>query len=90
MAGRTFALLAAVTAMLAACSAQDTPAEPTPSSTSTTATTTAGGHGGYAQCLSEHGVPAAPGPVAGPPPGVDEQTWQQAVQACSTLAPGPA
>jgi len=43
-----------------------------------------------AQCMSEHGVPAAPGPVAGPPPGVDQQIWQRATAACATFAPGPA
>jgi len=47
-------------------------------------------HGGFAHCLSEHGVPAAPGPAAGPPPGVDQDTWQRAMEACSALAPGPA
>jgi len=42
-----------------------------------------------AHCLTEHGVPAAPGPMMGAPPGVDQQTWDQAMQACSTLGPGP-
>jgi len=40
--------------------------------------------------LSEHGVPTAPGPALGPPPGVDQDTWHRAMQACSSLAPGPA
>ncbi|HEX2284760.1 MAG TPA: hypothetical protein VHI10_08050 [Mycobacterium sp.] len=48
------------------------------------------GHGSLAQCLSEHGVPAAPGPAVGPPPGVSEETWNRAMQECSSLAPGPA
>jgi hypothetical protein len=48
------------------------------------------GHGTLANCLSEQGVPSAPGPAAGPPPGIDADTWQQAMQACSSLAPGPA
>jgi hypothetical protein len=48
------------------------------------------GHGGFAHCLSEHGVSIAPGPAAGPPPGVDQDTWHRAMQACSSLAPGPA
>ena len=43
----------------------------------------------FQQCLSEHGVPAAPGP-AGPPPGVDPDKWNEAMQTCSSLAPGPA
>jgi outer membrane biogenesis lipoprotein LolB len=82
--GRTITLLAVAAAMLAACTAENSPTEPT------TPTSSTGGHGSYAQCLTEHGAPAAPGPVAGPPPGVDQQTWQQAVQACAELAPGPA
>ena len=46
-------------------------------------------HGAYAQCLVEHGVPTPPaGPAA--PPGVDEQTWAKAQQACAGQAPGPA
>ena len=48
------------------------------------------GHGGFAHCLSEHGAPTAPGPAAGPPPGVDQDTWHRAMQAYSALAPGPA
>jgi hypothetical protein len=35
-------------------------------------------------------VPTAPGPALGPPPGVDQDTWHRAMQACSSLAPGPA
>jgi hypothetical protein len=75
----------AATAVLAGCSAQDS-APPPQTSTSTAPS----GHGSFAHCLEEHGVPAPPGPVAGPPPGVDAQAWQQAMQSCSTLAPGPA
>ncbi|MCV7000324.1 hypothetical protein [Mycolicibacterium alvei] len=73
-------VLAAAAAILGACSSpgpQPAPTEPPAE------------HGSYAHCMSERGVPVAPGPVAGPPSGVDEQTWQQAVKACSTLAPGP-
>ncbi|KUH99711.1 hypothetical protein AU190_15070 [Mycolicibacterium acapulense] len=55
----------------------------------TTASQTPAGHGSLAQCLSDHGVPAAPGP-AGPPPGVDAEAWNEAMQACATFAPGPA
>ena len=74
----------AVTAgLLTACSS--TPDEQAP-----TTTTDESGHGAFAHCLSEHGVPAARGPAPGPPAGVDADTWQQAMQACSTLAPGPA
>jgi hypothetical protein len=48
------------------------------------------GHGTLAHCLSEHGVPSAPAPAMGPPAGVDQGTWHRAMQACSSLAPGPA
>ena len=75
--------LAAV-GLLAACSSNTPPPEQSPASVAPA------GHGGLAHCLSEHGVPAAPGPAAGPPPGVDQDTWHQAMQACSSLAPGPA
>ncbi len=70
--------------LLAACSTDTPPAEQSPTSVAPT------GHGTLAQCLGEHGVPSAPGPAVGPPPGVDPGTWQQAMQACSSLAPGPA
>jgi hypothetical protein len=74
----------AAAGLLAACSSNTPPAEQSPTSATPT------GHGGFAHCLSEHGVPAAPGPAVGPPPGVDQNSWHQAMQACSTLAPGPA
>jgi len=70
--------------LLAACSSNTPPSEQTSTSVAPT------GHGGFAHCLSEHGVPAAPGPAAGPPPGVDQDTWHRAMGACSSLAPGPA
>lgn len=75
----------AAAGILAGCSSNP-PADQKPTSTSDTPT----GHGSLAHCLSEHGVPAAPGPAAGPPPGVPEQTWKDAMAACSSLAPGPA
>ena len=82
---RTAWLAAGVVAagILAGCSSSP----PAQQSTTSEAPT---GHGSLAQCLSEHGVPAAPGPAAGPPPGVDPGTWDEAMQSCSTLAPGPA
>ncbi|KUI43486.1 hypothetical protein AU197_22320 [Mycobacterium sp. IS-1590] len=92
----------AATAVLAGCGSEP-PAEqgpPTSQSLSqtttsqapaqTTASETPAGHGSLAQCLDEHGVPAAPGPAAGPPPGVDAETWNEAMRACATFAPGPA
>ncbi|MGH3637527.1 MAG: hypothetical protein ACRDUX_00715 [Mycobacterium sp.] len=74
----------ATAALLASCSSE------TPKPEAPATSTSPSGHGALAQCLSEHGVPAAPGPSAGPPPGVDQTTWRDAMQACSTLGPGPA
>jgi hypothetical protein len=84
----TLAAVLAAAGLLAACSSE-TPAPSAPASASTSVAPPSG-HGALAKCLSEHGVPAAPGPVAGPPPGVDQDTWQKAKAACSTLEPGPA
>jgi len=75
-----------------ACSSSTTPSDrPGTSSTAVPAE-----HGAFAHCLTEHGVPAPPNggpagpqPVNGPPPGVDQDTWDKAMQACSSLAPGP-
>jgi hypothetical protein len=74
----------AVAGLLAACSSSTPPPEQSPTSVAPAS------HGGFAHCLSEHGVPAAPGPAVGPPPGVDQATWHRAMEACSSLAPGPA
>jgi hypothetical protein len=84
------ALLCAVGVVLTSgCGSSDTPEQVAPKTTTE--------HGSYAQCLAEHGVDTPPAPALGPapgpaaaPPGVDETTWQQAVQACTELAPGPA
>jgi hypothetical protein len=81
-ATRVAAALAA-TALLAGCGSDP---QQEPETTTSVAPT---GHGSLAHCLSEHGVPAAPGPAAGPPPGVDPDTWNRAMQACASLAPGP-
>ncbi|MGV0745359.1 hypothetical protein [Mycolicibacterium sp. XJ870] len=75
------AAMLAAAATLAACSSGDTQPAPSPETTPE--------HGSYAYCLTEHGVPAVPGPMAGAPAGVDAEKWRQAMQACSTLAPGP-
>jgi hypothetical protein len=56
------------------------PAQPG-TSTSTAVTV---GHGAFAQCLGDHGV-AEPAGAAG----VDQGTWDKAMQACGSLAPGP-
>ncbi|MDA2889504.1 hypothetical protein PDG61_01135 [Mycolicibacterium sp. BiH015] len=75
----------AAAAAVTACSAQSEPAgESTPSSV-----TPSVGHGAFAYCLSQHGVPAPPGPAADPPAGVDRKTWETAMSECASLAPGP-
>ncbi len=91
--------------LLGACSSkpeapQPSTTQPTPpaaTQTSTTQTSTTepsapGAHGNLADCLHAHGVPESAGPavVLGPPEGVDPATWDQAMKACSTFAPGPA
>jgi hypothetical protein len=85
------ALIAAAALVAASCSSSNGP-QPAPTTDSpatdspTTQATTQ--HGGYAVCLAEHGVPTPPaGP--GAPPGVDQQTWAKAQQACADKAPGP-
>ncbi|RAV08596.1 hypothetical protein DQP55_19140 [Mycolicibacterium sp. GF69] len=75
----------AATAILAGC-ASEPPAE----QQTTTTSEAPAGHGSLAQCLDDHGVPAAPGPGGGPPPGIDPDTWHEAMQACAMFAPGPA
>ncbi|QZY45434.1 MULTISPECIES: hypothetical protein [Mycolicibacterium] len=80
------AALAAAAAMMAGCSA---PSQAPPPSTPSSAVPSVG-HGSFAYCLSQHGVPAAPGPVSEPPPGMDAATWEAAMSECSSLAPGPA
>jgi hypothetical protein len=77
------AAFAAVT-LLAGCASEPPADEPATTSEAPT------GHGTLAQCLREHGVPAAPGPAAGPPASVDPAAWNQAMQSCASLAPGPA
>jgi hypothetical protein len=49
-------------------------------------------HGTLADCLHAHGVPESAGPAAvlGPPAGVDQAVWDQAMTACAQMAPGPA
>jgi hypothetical protein len=79
-----FAASFAAMGILVGCSSN--PQQPTTEQSEVAPT----GHGSLAQCLREHGVPAAPGPAAGPPPGVDPATWDKAMQTCASLAPGPA
>ncbi|MFM8598073.1 MAG: hypothetical protein ACKOB8_03595 [Mycobacterium sp.] len=78
---RTAALVAAVT-IIAGCASTTPPPDTTVGPT---------GHGTLAACLRDHGVPESAGPAAvlGPPAGVDQRTWQQAMSACEEFAPGP-
>ena len=81
---RSMALIGSML-LFAGCSSKpaepSAPESPAPSS-----------HGTLADCLHAHGVPESAGPAAvlGPPTGVDQTTWDQAMAACSRLAPGPA
>lgn len=73
--------------LLAACSSPSAPPDtPSPSTASPP-----GGHGSLAECLGANGVTGSDGvpAVLGPPAGVDQNTWDEAMKACSTLAPGP-
>jgi len=82
-AARVSAAVALFTVALFAASCGN-PTEPQPAPT-----TQPVGHGSYASCLANNGVPTPPaGPAA--PPGVDPQTWAKAQQACADKAPGPA
>ncbi len=81
---RTVAIL--VTALLlAACSSKQTPPQPD------TGEHVPASHGSLAECLKANGVPDAGGQAVllGPPAGVDQSTWDKAMKACATLAPGP-
>ena len=88
MTGRAFLACAGITLLVGGCSAK--PAEPGPTESPTP--TAPAAHGGLADCLRNHGVADAGGPAAvlGPPPGTDQAAWDKAMQACSSLAPGPA
>lgn len=79
--------LALIGAMLLIAGCSSKPAEPSaPESPSPTS------HGTLADCLHAHGVPETAGPAAvlGPPAGVDQAVWDQAMTACAQMAPGPA
>ena len=73
--------------LIAACSSKQAPSQPT-----TTDWEPLPAHGSLADCLKANGVTETGGApiVLGPPPGVDQGTWDKAMKACSTLAPGPA
>ena len=85
--------VAAAAGLFAGCASSPTPSgPPTAISPAPTAVTVSPAqHGSFAQCLHNHGVNDSGGSaVLGPPAGVDQATWDQAMKACSTLAPGPA
>ncbi|WP_197724146.1 hypothetical protein [Mycolicibacterium aurum] len=79
------AVAVAAAGAAAACSA---PTESTRDSTPSSAVPSVG-HGAFAYCLGQHGIPVPPGPASGPPPGVDAGAWDTAMSECSSLAPGP-
>ncbi|WP_396836936.1 hypothetical protein [Mycobacterium sp. ITM-2016-00317] len=79
------AVIAAAGAVAGCATPAESPAPSTPSSAVPSV-----GHGSFAYCLGQHGVPAVAGPVSAPPPGVDAAAWEQAMAECSSLAPGPA
>lgn len=68
------------------CSSKSAPSQPESAPTAPAA------HGSLAACLHSHGVPASTGPAAGlgRPDGVDQETWDKAMQECAKLGPGPA
>ena len=86
-------MLAAL-AFVPACSGTPSAPQTTAPATSTPQTK----HGAFGECLREHGVTQPPGPAPGPAPdqgtppppaGVDQKTWNDAMQACGSLAPSP-
>lgn len=92
MPRRVCAVAAATAALVAGCAPSPAPSQPTAISPApSTSSSTTPEHGSLAHCLHEHGIPDSAGTaVLGPPPGVDPGTWDEAMKACSTLAPGPA
>jgi len=81
----TTSAVIAATLLIGGCSSQSDPSEPDvkdlPPAT----------HGSLADCLHDNGIPdsSEPSAMLGPPNGVDQAVWDQAMTACSTLAPGP-
>ena len=92
MTWRTTSAVIAATLLIAGCSPEPTPPEPTGSTApaGTTAPTGApAAHGSLAECLRDHGIDEPASAVMGPPAGVDQVTWDQAMTLCSALGPGP-
>jgi hypothetical protein len=83
-----YLLIAAALLLAAACTSESTPEQPAGTETSSSPAA----HGSLAECLKANGVieSSTPAMVLGPPEGVDQATWDRAMQACSSFAPGPA
>lgn len=79
----TTTMVAAVL-LIAGCSSQPAPPE------RVTTNPSPAGHGSLSECLRSNGITDASSAVLGPPADVDPEIWEQAMAACSTLAPGPA
>ena len=86
MTRRTTSAVIAATLLIAGCSPESAPPEPTGSTTPTGAPAA---HGSLAECLRDHGIDEPANAVMGPPAGVDQVTWDQAMKLCSPLGPGP-
>lgn len=76
--------MVATALLIAGCSSQ--PAPPGPVTTDPSPV----GHGSLSECLRGNGITDASSAVLGPPADVDPEIWDEAMAACSTLAPGPA
>lgn len=70
--------------LLAGCSSKSEPSQPE--------STAPAAHGSLSECLKANGVsdPGGQSVMLGPPTGVDQATWDKAMKACSSMAPGPA
>ena len=86
MTRRTTSAVIAATLLIAGCSPESAPSEPTGSPAPTGAPAA---HGSLAECLRDHGIDEPANAVMGPPAGVDQVTWDQAMKLCSPLGPGP-
>lgn len=77
-----------VALLIASCSSKEAP----PQQPTSTDPGPATAHGSLADCLKANGVTESGDVpvVLGPPAGVDSATWDKAMKACSSLAPGPA
>lgn len=92
MRTKTLVTALGAAALIAGCSSNPSKAPETkaPDTSPSAPTSSQVQHGALAGCLHDHGVPDSAGPaVLGPPAGVDQATWDSAMKACSTLAPGP-